>query len=120
MKICEGLSCGIQIYVKESVFKCKVLSFLYPEAVKVSQARSKKSGREKKRQKNCVTQKLPLNLSNLKVTYYDRLLPKDNGTELLLEHTGFSGFDNFSMFSAMNDGWFKNIQKIAELIKSAK
>jgi uncharacterized protein YndB with AHSA1/START domain len=48
-----------------------------------------------------------------------KLIPKDNGTELLLEHTGFRGFDNFSMFSAMNDGWFKNIQKIAELIKAA-
>ena len=49
-----------------------------------------------------------------------KLIPKDNGTELLLEHTGFSGFDNNSMFSAMNDGWLKNIQKIAELIKAAK
>jgi len=49
-----------------------------------------------------------------------KLIPKDNGTELLLEHSGFSGFDNFSMFSAMNDGWFKNIQKIAELIKTAE
>ena len=48
-----------------------------------------------------------------------KLIPKDNGTDLLLEHTGFSGFDNNSMFSAMNDGWFKNIQKIAELIKAA-
>jgi uncharacterized protein YndB with AHSA1/START domain len=48
-----------------------------------------------------------------------KLTPKENGTELLLEHTGFGGFNNFSMFSAMNDGWFKNIQKIAELIKAA-
>ena len=48
-----------------------------------------------------------------------KLIPKDNGTELLLEHTGFRGFDNLGMFSAMNDGWFKNIQKIAELIKAA-
>jgi uncharacterized protein YndB with AHSA1/START domain len=48
-----------------------------------------------------------------------KLTPKDNGTELLLEHTGFRGFDNLGMFSAMNDGWFKNIQKIGELIKAA-
>jgi uncharacterized protein YndB with AHSA1/START domain len=48
-----------------------------------------------------------------------KLIPKDNGTELLLEHTGFRGFDNLGMFSAMNDGWFKNIQKIVELIKAA-
>lgn len=49
-----------------------------------------------------------------------KLLAKDNGTELLLEHTGFSGFDNYSMFSAMNEGWYKNIQKIAALIKTAE
>ena len=49
-----------------------------------------------------------------------KLIPKDNGTELLLEHTGFRGYNNLGMFSAMNDGWFKNIQKIAELIKAAK
>ena len=48
-----------------------------------------------------------------------KLIPKDNGTALLLEHTGFRGFENYGMFSAMNDGWFKNIQKIAELIKAA-
>jgi uncharacterized protein YndB with AHSA1/START domain len=49
-----------------------------------------------------------------------KLIPKDSGTELLLEHTGFRGYNNLGMFSAMNDGWFKNIQKIAELIKVAK
>jgi uncharacterized protein YndB with AHSA1/START domain len=48
-----------------------------------------------------------------------KLIPKDNGTELVLEHTGFRGFDNFGMFSALNGGWLKNIQKIAELIKAA-
>ena len=48
-----------------------------------------------------------------------KLIPKDNGTELSLEHTGFKGFDNLGMFSAMNEGWLKNIQKIAALIKSA-
>ena len=48
-----------------------------------------------------------------------KLIPKENGTELLLEHTGFSGFDHVGMFSAMNEGWFKNMQKIGELIKAA-
>ena len=48
-----------------------------------------------------------------------KLIPKDNGTELLLEHTGFRGYNNLGMFSAMNDGWLKNIQKIAELLKAA-
>ncbi|HEY2347799.1 MAG TPA: SRPBCC domain-containing protein [Puia sp.] len=49
-----------------------------------------------------------------------KLIPKDTGTELLLEHTGFRGYNNLSMFSAMNEGWFKNIQKIAELLKVVK
>ena len=48
-----------------------------------------------------------------------KLIPKDNGTELLLEHSAFRGFDNLSMFSALDGGWFKNIQKIAELLKAA-
>jgi uncharacterized protein YndB with AHSA1/START domain len=46
-----------------------------------------------------------------------KLTPKGHGTELLLEHSAFRGFDNLGMFSALNGGWFKNIQKIAELLK---
>jgi uncharacterized protein YndB with AHSA1/START domain len=41
---------------------------------------------------------------------------KDNGTELLLEHSGFKDIENFTMYSIMNDGWFKNIEKIAKQI----
>lgn len=48
-----------------------------------------------------------------------KLIPKDNGTELLLEHTGFGGYNNLGMFSAMNEGWLMNMKKIAELIKTA-
>jgi len=58
-----------------------------------------------------------LNLDSIVVW---KLNAKDNGTELLLEHTGFKGFDHSAMFSAMNEGWFKNIQKIAEYLKTAK
>jgi uncharacterized protein YndB with AHSA1/START domain len=43
------------------------------------------------------------------------LQPKANGTELLLEHTGLKETD-FAMYTAMNDGWLKNVQKIAEHI----
>jgi uncharacterized protein YndB with AHSA1/START domain len=49
-----------------------------------------------------------------------KLVPKDNGTELLLEHTGFRDIEDFNMYSAVNDGWFKNIQKIAVLLNDAK
>ena len=48
------------------------------------------------------------------------LLPKDDGTELSLKHTGFRAIENFSIFSGMNDGWFKNINKIYQLLNAAK
>lgn len=48
-----------------------------------------------------------------------KLIPKDDGTELLLEHSGFREFDNLTMFTALKGGWLKNIQKIAELLKVA-
>ncbi|PSL44268.1 uncharacterized protein YndB with AHSA1/START domain [Chitinophaga niastensis] len=49
-----------------------------------------------------------------------KLQPKDNGTELFLEHSGFSEMENFTMYNALNDGWLKNIHKIAERINAAK
>jgi uncharacterized protein YndB with AHSA1/START domain len=48
-----------------------------------------------------------------------KLIAKDNGTELLLEHTGFKEIENFNMYTAVNDGWFKNIEKIAVLLNVA-
>ena len=45
---------------------------------------------------------------------------KDNGTELLLEQSGFKEKENFSIYSAMTDGWVKNIEKISKLINEAK
>jgi uncharacterized protein YndB with AHSA1/START domain len=49
-----------------------------------------------------------------------KLIPKGNGTELLLEHTGFKDIENFKMYSAVNDGWLVNIKKIAGLLNKAK
>ena len=46
------------------------------------------------------------------------LTEKDNGTKLVLDHTGFTGKET-SMFAIMNQGWLKNIQLIDELIKKA-
>jgi uncharacterized protein YndB with AHSA1/START domain len=48
------------------------------------------------------------------------LHPKDNGTELIINHTGISLPENLSIYEAMNEGWLKNIQKIAALINLAK
>ena len=47
------------------------------------------------------------------------LQPKDKGTELLLNHIGFSEED-VSMYSIMTDGWLKNMQKISVFINEAK
>lgn len=48
------------------------------------------------------------------------LHPKDNGTELRLVHSGFKELANMIMFDAMNDGWWRNMNKINELINTAK
>ena len=49
------------------------------------------------------------------------LVAKDNGTELSLDHSGFKEVEGYSSFyPIMDDGWFKIIRKIAELINAAK
>lgn len=48
------------------------------------------------------------------------LIAKDNGTELLLDNTGFKEMENFAIFSAMEEGWPKHIQRIVENINAAK
>ncbi len=46
------------------------------------------------------------------------LVAKDNGTELQLEHNGFTN-ENFAIYSALNEGWFKNMKKIVESLNRA-
>ena len=41
------------------------------------------------------------------------LRPKDNGTELILDHGDFAIMENTGILNAMNKGWFDNMQKIA-------
>lgn len=48
-----------------------------------------------------------------------RLEEKENGTELFLEHNGFSTLDNLDMFNALNNGWLSNIKKIADRLNTA-
>jgi len=51
------------------------------------------------------------------------LNPKENGTRLLLEHSGFKETEDTSintLYTMMDAGWLKNINKIAELINAAK
>jgi uncharacterized protein YndB with AHSA1/START domain len=49
-----------------------------------------------------------------------KLQPKDKGTELFLEHSGFAEIENLTMYTAMHDGWLKNMHKIAERLNTAK
>ena len=44
------------------------------------------------------------------------LNPKDGGTELLLDHSGFTNKVVEALYNAMEDGWQKNVQKIAKLL----
>ncbi|MCW3121022.1 MAG: hypothetical protein JWQ38_514 [Flavipsychrobacter sp.] len=45
------------------------------------------------------------------------LTPKDGGTELLLEHTGFKGMKNYFAYLMMNMGWKSHvIKRFGELL----
>ena len=45
-----------------------------------------------------------------------KLTEKSGGTELVLEHTGFNEASAMA-FGPMNEGWWRNINKITELLK---
>src|ERR1022692_1062365 len=44
------------------------------------------------------------------------LAPKDNGTEVLLEHSGL--MENVNIYNAMTKGWLENMTKIEGLINA--
>ena len=43
-----------------------------------------------------------------------KLEGKDNGTELILDHGDFVVMKNIGIFNSMNEGWRKNMHKIAD------
>lgn len=47
------------------------------------------------------------------------LTPKDNGTELLLQHRDFKGTNFMAMFDSMNKGWLELINKMLKTINAA-
>jgi uncharacterized protein YndB with AHSA1/START domain len=49
-----------------------------------------------------------------------KLEPKDKGTELFLEHSGFDKEENLNFYHGLTDGWLKNIQKIADRLNAAQ
>ncbi len=54
---------------------------------------------------------------NLKSIVEWILTEKENGTELQLTHSGFSE-ENLAIYTAMTDGWAKNVQKIINHLNS--
>lgn len=46
-----------------------------------------------------------------------QLNSRDNGTELLLEHSGFREIADLDLYNGFNEGWVKNVQKIMDLLK---
>ena len=48
-----------------------------------------------------------------------KLQPTDKGTELFLEHSGFSKEENLDFYNGLMHGWLEKFQKIAELLKAA-
>jgi uncharacterized protein YndB with AHSA1/START domain len=46
------------------------------------------------------------------------LVEQENGTALLLEHSGFKN-ENSMLYASMNEGWLKKMQKIAQRLNAA-
>lgn len=46
------------------------------------------------------------------------LEPTDNGTELFLEHSGFTKEENLNFYNGLNHGWPEKLQKIVNLLHS--
>jgi len=47
-----------------------------------------------------------------------KLQPNEKGTDLLLEHSGFSEIENLKLYEGMTEGWSKNVQKIADRLNA--
>jgi hypothetical protein len=48
-----------------------------------------------------------------------KLEPRDSGTELFLEHSGFAKEENLNFFNGLNHGWVEKLQNIANLLTTA-
>ena len=47
-----------------------------------------------------------------------KLEPKDKGTNVFLEHSGFSKKANLIMFNGLNHGWMEKLQNIDKLLNA--
>jgi hypothetical protein len=48
------------------------------------------------------------------------LVSSEGGTNLFLEHSGFGKAEHADFFQGMTDGWFKNVQKIVNHLKTSR
>ena len=49
-----------------------------------------------------------------------KLETRDKGTELFLEHSGFSEIENLNMYNGLNHGWAEKFPKIDKLLSAAQ
>jgi len=49
-----------------------------------------------------------------------KLEPKDKGTELFLEHSGFAKEENLNFYNGLNHGWVEKLQNIANHLNLAQ
>lgn len=45
------------------------------------------------------------------------LQPKEDGTQVFLEHSGFAKKENLNFYNGLNHGWIEKLEKIAQLLK---
>jgi uncharacterized protein YndB with AHSA1/START domain len=57
---------------------------------------------------------------NLESVVTWRLEPKDKGTEVFLEHTGFDREENLGFYNGLNQGWIEKFEGIAKLLNAAQ
>nr|WP_294793124.1 SRPBCC domain-containing protein [uncultured Mucilaginibacter sp.] len=48
------------------------------------------------------------------------LQPKNNGTEVFLDHRGFAKEENLDFYNGLMHGWVEKLQKIDNLLKAAQ
>jgi uncharacterized protein YndB with AHSA1/START domain len=48
------------------------------------------------------------------------LQPRDNGTDVYLEHSGFTKKENLDFFLGLKHGWLEKVQNIVDHLKAAK
>ncbi|WCT13214.1 SRPBCC family protein [Mucilaginibacter jinjuensis] len=57
---------------------------------------------------------------NLESVVIWQLEPKDNGTVVYLEHSGFEKEENLTMYNGLLQGWLEKFEKIAKLINATE